>query len=886
MGRLGACLDDYELDLTPTTPSGLVLQAHQRRAVSFIRAVSPQREGAILAGDMGTGKAQDDRTPVPVPQGGTKRLCELRPSDRVFGSDGTPTKVLSVHPQGERAAYTVTFSDHSATICSEDHLWHIITPCQKHRGQYGHVRPLAGFMDDLHDAAGNRKYQIPTAPAVTYDARPAVQTPIAPYLLGLLLSHGEHNNHTPILHVSEQDVQKRAWALLPKDVTPKRVKPDSDCSWRLSSESGENPLTRALRDPLGLWGSNVYNKFIPDGYLYGTEQTRLELLQGIIDGDGDVSADGICVTFNTSSRRLKDDVVQLVQSLGGMARSHLRSPTYTYKGEQRQGAIAYRVNVRMPTHLAPVSSDKHRARWKPTSKYQPTRAIADVEYVGRLPMTCIRVAAQDGLYLTNNFIVTHNTVSALQALHLDGYLGRPGIVCGPKLARNAWCGEHADPQRFFGLKISQLEGRKLIDPAELEKHRWWFCHYDILAAWQPWLFSMLQPASIVLDESHLLMHAKAGRSKAALQVSMIGSVDRRILLTGTPIPNNRLELWNQLACAQPRQWGSTRHDFGARYCAGQRRTEEEGGNWEYKGESNTRELQARLAGTLLRYTRYDILDQLPNMRRHVIEAENLDPELFKEYHAARRDVVSYLRAKGELADNSTRITLGSTQVTLTKNDQAPGAVHLVGLNTMIGLLSKMKKDPALDAVVDIMEAHDQLVVFTWRIDTARWLYKRLAQIAEKGDMVAGGPFEVFGPVSGKMPQEERRELARKFAAAPRSIYVATRGAAGISINELAAASACLFVDLYWNTASLTQAESRVHRSGNPHKDVDIYFLVAKNTIDALMLQKLQDKAEAMTSLSEGDTIGLSLVRDLSPTNSAADGSDLDVLCAALVDMED
>lgn len=477
------------------------------------------------------------------------------------------------------------------------------------------------------------------------------------------------------------------------------------------------------------------------------------------------------------------------------------------------------------------------------------------------------------------------TLTTLQALHLDGYLDRPGIVCGPKPSRNAWCGERSDAYKNYGLDIASLVGRKNIDPAELEKFKWWFCHYDILQAWQPWLFAMLKPASIIFDESHLLMHDSSGRSKAALQVSLTGSIERRVLLTGTPIPNRRLELWNQLAVAQPRQWGSSRHDFGVRYCQGQRRSEEEGGHWEYKGESNTLELQTRLAGTLLRYTRYDIQDELPKMHREVIEAEGVEEEDWKEYHTARRDVVRYLQSKGKIKKETQVLVVGNTKVEIKKNDQTPAAVQLVLLNTLIGLLSNMKKGPALKAMISIMAKHSHLVVFTWRVDTAKWLYEKMSGIAA-GCKVSGKDVKVFGPVSGEMKFEERKQLAIEFSEVENGIYIATRGSAGISINELSSASAALIVDLYWNTAQLTQAESRVHRDGNPHPEVVLYYLVVKNTVDDMMLDKLQEKAEGMASLSKGDKIGLGLVNDLMPSNASSDGSDLDALCAALLDMED
>lgn len=477
------------------------------------------------------------------------------------------------------------------------------------------------------------------------------------------------------------------------------------------------------------------------------------------------------------------------------------------------------------------------------------------------------------------------TITALQGLQLDGYIERPGLICGPLSSRATWCGDHSDPFKHYGLEVISLVGRTDIDPTELEKHKWYFCHYDILQAWQPWLFSMLKPAAVIFDESHLLMHGKANRSKSALQVSMTGTIERRYLLTGTPIPNNRLELWNQLAVAQPRQWGPSKHDFGVRYCGGQRKTEEEGGHWEYKTESNTMELQARLAGTLLRYTRYDIQDELPPMQRTVVEAEGLDEDLWGEYHEARKDVVAYLRRKGTLNQETTSIVLGNTRVELKKNDYTPGAIRLVCLNQLINILSEMKKGPALKAAISALARHDRLVIFTWRVATAEWLYAKLSGLAETAK-ISGKKVQVFGPVHGKMKQEERQRLAREFAAADHSIYVATRGSAGISINELSAASAALFVDLYWNTASLTQAESRVHRDGNPNPMVEILYLVAKNTIDQMMLAKLEEKASTMANLAKGDTIGLSLVRDLAPTNASSDGSDLDALCAALMDMED
>src|SRR5690606_6585423 len=87
-------------------------------------------------------------------------------------------------------------------------------------------------------------------------------------------------------------------------------------------------------------------KFIPEVYKYNTEEVRLGVLRGLMDTDGHPQKD--CATeFSTSSRQLCDDLVEIVQSLGGIARVRTRVPTYSYKGDELEGRIAYRVNVKL-----------------------------------------------------------------------------------------------------------------------------------------------------------------------------------------------------------------------------------------------------------------------------------------------------------------------------------------------------------------------------------------------------------------------------------------------------------------------------------------------------------------------------------------------------------
>jgi len=163
----------------------------------------------------------------------------------------------------------------------------------------------------------------------------------------------------------------------------------------------------------------------------------------------------------------------------------------------------------------------------------------------------------------------------------------------------------------------------------------------------------------------------------------------------------------------------------------------------------------------------------------------------------------------------------------------------------------------------------------------------LQQLVEKknGAAIAGRHPEIYGPIDGSMKQADRQAAAQELSEVDSGVYVATLGAAGIAINELATASAVLFVDLHWNPSVLTQAESRIHRDGSPHKNVTSHFMVVKNTVDDLFIEKLLTKANAAVSVSPNDAIGLNLAAALTATNAATDGtSGLDEICALLSEM--
>jgi hypothetical protein len=166
---------------------------------------------------------------------------------------------------------------------------------------------------------------------------------------------------------------------------------------------------RVVLKQFGLIGKKSTEKHIPENYLFSSTENRVALLNGLLDTDG--YTDGHNIEYSTSSSQLGVGVLFLVQSLGGRVTVAIREPTYMHKGEKRVGQDSYRIVISLPNSISPFRLPRKANRYIPKSKYPPRRYIMSVEPVGKKPCQCISIDNENGLYLTNDFIVTHNTYS-------------------------------------------------------------------------------------------------------------------------------------------------------------------------------------------------------------------------------------------------------------------------------------------------------------------------------------------------------------------------------------------------------------------------------------------------------------------------------------------
>lgn len=139
------------------------------------------------------------------------------------------------------------------------------------------------------------------------------------------------------------------------------------------------------------------DKFIPEEYFYASKEERAELLCGILNIDEIPQNNYITIDYTTSRKRLADGIRFLVNSLGYNCRVSRTINQY------------YRLYIKFGGERL-------------------LHYLESVEHVGKKNCRCLLVSNDDHLYITDDFLVTHNTYSmflkALNGVGKQGYTGR------------------------------------------------------------------------------------------------------------------------------------------------------------------------------------------------------------------------------------------------------------------------------------------------------------------------------------------------------------------------------------------------------------------------------------------------------------------------------
>ena len=425
----------------------------------------------IIAGRPSMGKAQPLDALVKTPSGWT-RMGDLRVGEELASIDGRRSLVSGIFPQGPQQIYRLTLSDGRSAECTAEHLWRV------YYRSWPEPRTLS--TDRLRQLLRARRYRhrlwIDTPSGDYGDGGPR-RLPLDPWLLGVLLGDGTLSGTSLRFSTSDPEMLARLRAHLPDDFA---VHPAGGDDWRIVQTAGAhrkrtvggapNTPMAALRG-LDLWDIRSEEKFIPDLYLTASRQARLDVLTGLLDTHGWVERGG-SVRFCSSSERLARNVVELVRSLGGWCSMRRRACRYTYRGDTRVGRSAFVCNIhyRDAKDLFQLGSKRSRVLATPRRRWRPV--IASIEPTRVAEAQCIAVTHPSQLYITDEYVVTHNTAFALNIAQHVGVTvhGRVLVLSlemsAPQLVQRMLCSEaKVDSQAVRTGRLSAADWHRLTAAA-------------------------------------------------------------------------------------------------------------------------------------------------------------------------------------------------------------------------------------------------------------------------------------------------------------------------------------------------------------------------------------------------------------------------------------
>lgn len=377
----------------------------------------------FFGGQAGGGKALEINALVLTPFG-WRKIGELKIGDSLCATDGTVQEVIGVFPQGARDLYRVTMQDGGSVLADLDHNWlawrthanskkgNAVTTGTNSARKWTTRQILAEMSKGDRFDGRSRRFAIPVTHPVVFNVAGQlkgrnnfVRRPINPYLLGLIIGDGHTSAHG--VSVTTADDQIIGWVqnLAGNDVA---VDATSSAASTLRFRGALRAKLMADLGDLGLANSRAANKHIPRQYLFAPTAERWELLRGLMDTDGWAEARRGCY-YVTISERLASDVEHLARSLGAVTTRTEKSPTYTHRGEKLRGQKAYCIRIKLadPTQAFLLDRKKEIAA---TIKHQSmSRIIDSIVFERTSDAVCICVSNQNSLYITEDFIVTHNS---------------------------------------------------------------------------------------------------------------------------------------------------------------------------------------------------------------------------------------------------------------------------------------------------------------------------------------------------------------------------------------------------------------------------------------------------------------------------------------------
>ena len=385
----------------------------------------------------------------------------------------------------------------------------------------------------------------------------------------------------------------------------------------------------------------------------------------------------------------------------------------------------------------------------------------------------------------------------------------PALVLCPASVKYNWMKECEG--WLPNLTVKALEGRKGVMPdADII-----ICNYDLVSGRKDSLLDYGFDI-VVCDESHYLKNIKAKRTEATLEVAK--QSDSVLCLSGTAVTNRPSEFFTTLNLLRPNEFPAF-FPYGQRYCDGFNN----GWGWDFTGASNTDELHNRTRDFCIRRLKKEVLTELPDKVRTIMDIQPSRKELkqYSDLHRAWMD--DY-----ELHSNHGTLPAGFVLNMLTALRHECGLIKVPSTIAYIKEYREITGKP--------------LVVFAHHTDVLRECVALLRTDKDHQWRIAG--------ITGDMPASKRQDNVEAFQAGHLDVLFCSTTAAKEGIT-LTAADTVVFIEREWSPAWEEQAEDRVYRIGQDSDSVHAVYLSVAKTIDEKFNAVVEAKREVVKAVLDG-----------------------------------
>lgn len=844
---------DIDFSVYDNMPSnqGRKLKEHQKTGVKFLVG----NKKAILADSMGTGKEQPVSSFIVTPNG-YKRMGDMHIGDEVMSSNGGSCTVVGVFPQGVKDVYEITFSDGVKCRCGLDHLWRVQN--KNWRDKRWEVKSLKellelGLYDNISEMSKQNglkplnKWSIPMAEPLVFTEKDFY---IHPYVLGICISDGYFKNGVGIsIPDTEIEIADRIQSYLKDGYHLTRYETES-CPQYIIKNQSETNIHKYFQEikRLGIGVTSQF-KFIPSEYKLGSVQQRLDLLRGLMDSDGSITVRNK-IRYSTKSQQLADDVCELIWSLGGQARKLVND-----RGDK---GIEYNVSIQLMTNpfYLKRKADKYNS---PLKKYC-IRKIQDVKLVCQEECQCIKVDSDDHTYLTGKeCIVTHNTTTSIIAALAGGY--KKILIITTASLKSGW---RKDLVLYEDEKNISIVNGSTWEPGK----KFTIINYDIVTNFyevpmEPdYRFEDVVGANgnvvetlrvpimvkdkstgkmvpkmkksrkkediqrslsnsqlflenydcVIIDEAQKLSNKGSNRYNAISDFLIKANPKAIYLLSGTPLTNNPMNLYNILKLID----ADVTHDYRyykTRYCGEIEHTKRDGGKyWTKGGEMHLDELRDKIKDVYIRR----LASETGNMvgKSIIRKYYDLTPEQSEKYNKLWDE---YMMAQNSASDM--------------RNDTEQYRQLIEG-GLVRQFLAKEMVPHTIELTDEYLEQNEKVVIMT--------CYR------EEMDMLKQYYGKQCVLYNGSMTTKQKDKAQDEFMNNPNiKVFIGQVIAAGVGLS-IPISKTLIFNSYDWVAANNKQSEDRIYRLTQT-RDVECIYQLFTDSISQDMFDKVIYKELLMNS---------------------------------------